>query len=661
MDEIPRNKVFISFIFSFLFGLLFFAPNGFVVAEDFVPKITSINPSSIYYNGEVDIIGTGFGDKTVSNGGTNDGSVVKIYNSSQGQFILSWSDTNVKVGVNNSDNFGTISLVVSAVFQTYHRVDSNPFPITLLGDCRGDEYHCGELGACQLDGTQTRNCSKTFSCPNVPLGTYSYNPLPQTVFPCTYVPPACSADTWSCGDWNACSASGTQTRSCTKTFECPTAVTPSPATTQSCTFTPPTCTEDTWSCGAWDSCSPFGMQNRSCTKTFDCQSVYTPSPSTSQYCTPPPPPQPTCTADTWTCGVWGECSLSGIQSRSCSKTFDCSSVETAPPTTSQYCEAPNRPQQAPPTDSGEVTNQDTIVKATVKLLCPVDAQRASQGSGTIIDSNGIILTNKHVIAGTLGCLVGFINDFNNEPYFGQRHIADILRASPNQDVAILKIRNPQNKTMPSVSITKGSSNLRLGNSVSTYGFPAKFGIKITYTSGDFSGTDGNYLKTTAILEYGNSGGGAYLKDGTFIGIPSAVVRGELNALGYILSINTINAWLGNSTTTFGHTSNNQYSRVSVLEDIDLETLNSLKLFIPETDESGDLVIPIAPAIDPKTQNVLSQPQPSQMQEESTVIESADTNQETISPPQNQNEYEKEQNKKVSWWKRLFSWLINLLF
>ena len=257
-------------------------------------------------------------------------------------------------------------------------------------------------------------------------------------------------------------------------------------------------------------------------------------------------------------------------------------------------------------------------------------KKASQGSGTIIDSNGTILTNKHVIAGTLGCLVGFISDFNDEPYFGERQIADITKVSPNQDIAILKIRNPQNKALPNVDITKGNSNLRLGIKITTYGFPAKFGTKVTYTSGDFSGTDGNYIKTTAILEYGNSGGGAYLKDGTFIGIPSAVVRGELNALGYILSINTINSWLNNSSITYGDTNNNNYSRVSVLEDIDLNKLGALKLFIPDTDTKGNLV---APTVGQSAQKTGEQPKNNQTQKESTIIESADTNQK-INPEQN---------------------------
>ena len=55
--------------------------------------------------------------------------------------------------------------------------------------------------------------------------------------------------------------------------------------------TPPTplCQADTWLCNDWDSCSASGSQTRSCSKTFECLSVVTPSPSTSQACTPPAP------------------------------------------------------------------------------------------------------------------------------------------------------------------------------------------------------------------------------------------------------------------------------------------------------------------------------------------------------------------------------------
>lgn len=602
------HKTFLKiFIPLFILSLsLLVIPHNFVFAQSHDPQITSVTPSEIRFGDGQDLIinGSNFSSNNASVPGGLELNGIGIR--TDGDAV--WSDTQIKVSNEIlARNFYNVDIITNIKLQIYYP-DKNKWVY--------------------------------------PTKDVSIKLLPICVY-----------DIWTCGDFGPCEQNGTKTRTCTKTFDCPTITTPSPATSQTCT---PPCTADTWECGGWSTCSTYGSQTRTCTKTFDCPTANTPSPATSQSCTSP---QPSCNADTWTCGSWGECSLSGIQNRSCRKTFDCSSVETAPPITDQYCEAPSRPTpQTPPSGTDEILNQDTIIKSTVKLLCPVDANKGSQGSGTVIDSSGIILTNKHVIAGTLGCLVGFINDFNDEPYFGERQIADILKVSSNQDVAILKIRNPQNKKLTSIDIAKGNSNLRLGTKITIYGYPAKFGTNITYTSGDFSGTDGSYLKTTAILEYGNSGGGSYLKDGTFIGIPSAVVKGELNALGYILSINTINSWLGNSSMAYGGTSNNNYSRVSVLEDIDLNKLGSLKLFIPETDASGSLsapVAPAAPATNQKTQKVAEPSQPSQPQRESTVIESTNNSQQEVITNQSPIPSEKKQEAKVSWVKRFFLWITNL--
>lgn len=113
---------------------------------------------------------------------------------------------------------------------------------------------------------------------------------PSVTVPSQSIPtpaPSCTQDTWNCSDWLTCSSSGSQTRSCSKTLECPSVVTPSPITSQSCTPPAPSCQTDTWSCGDWNTCSASGNQTRDCTKTFDCSVVNTPSPSTSQSCTPP--------------------------------------------------------------------------------------------------------------------------------------------------------------------------------------------------------------------------------------------------------------------------------------------------------------------------------------------------------------------------------------
>lgn len=538
-----KKYFYLVLVIGIVFPVLsiFFIPKTFVFAADPIPNITSISPSSPKQGDEVEVTGTDFLDldntrcapfavcEIVFLSGDSD-TLGQPGWTGQEQQTITWTPTKIRFKLNA---YNTNSVKVNLRIRTVGPrgpFDSNSFPITVLPGCVADTFHCEDFGQCQPNGTKTRNCVKTFDCPNADT------PLPDIIAQCIYVPPACSTDTWSCGDWNVCSVYGSQTRSCIKTFDCPTA--------------------------------------------------YTPSPTTSQNCVPP---QPACNADTWSCGDWGICSPQGIQNRSCNKTFDCSSVETASPATSQYCVAPNQPKQQSPTEELGIVNQDSIIKSTVKLVCPVDKTMASQGSGTVIGSSGTILTNKHVVDGTQGCLVGFIDNYGDEPYFGDRQIADIYRVSSDADVAILKLRNPANKNLTFIDISKGNSNqLGLGDKITTYGYPAKFGTKITYTSGDFSGVDGNYLKTTAIIEHGNSGGGAYLKNGTFIGIPSAVVKGSLNSMGYLLSVNKVNNWINGSSYAYDSGNNNNYSRVSsVLENIDLNKLDSLNLYT----ESNSVNIP----------------------------------------------------------------------
>lgn len=237
------------------------------------------------------------------------------------------------------NNQNTVNKVEIDDLKIYNRVLSEP-EIAYENEngqlCYADIWSCGEYSICSHDGTQTRNCSKTFECPLIET------PLPATTQSCT---PPCNADTWSCGEWNSCSASGEQTRTCTKTLDCSTANTSSPATSQNCT---PPCTADVWSCDEWTACSSSGIQTRSCNKTFECSAVNTLSPATSQSCTPSPPEtqalapvsnqQPSCSQDTWSCGEWGVCSVASLQSRTCTKTFDCPDIQTATPTTDRSCQ-----------------------------------------------------------------------------------------------------------------------------------------------------------------------------------------------------------------------------------------------------------------------------------------------------------------------------------
>ena len=168
---------------------------------------------------------------------------------------------------------------------------------------------CGDWGAC-VAGSQTKIC-QALDGPEAGM-TFT-----QTQ---SCITPTCYADTWSCDGWNKCVLGNySTTRNCTKTFDCEFADTPSPNTTQSCS----------WFCIDWSACSLSGTQERIC---IDYEGNGT---TDSRSCTPVNT-NPTCTADTWECGNWSTC-VGDIQTRTCTKVIDCTTVNTSSPSTIQSC------------------------------------------------------------------------------------------------------------------------------------------------------------------------------------------------------------------------------------------------------------------------------------------------------------------------------------
>lgn len=200
------------------------------------------------------------------------------------------------------------------------------------------------------------------------------------------------------------------------------------------------------------------------------------------------------------------------------------------------------------------------INAEVQIVCTDGVGNWFSGSGTIIDPTGIILTNRHVIEGAYKntCIIGIIKSINQEPDFGTSgnyNLAEVkyYTSTDEMDAAILYLDNPTNKSYPYVNIwDSNSDNLQFGEKIETIGFPSIGGGTVTYTSGDFSGYGSansgtkNYIKSTAPVEHGNSGGAAYDSIGQFIGIPTMVVVGSLNSISYILSVNSIKNWLSNT-------------------------------------------------------------------------------------------------------------------
>lgn len=182
---------------------------------------------------------------------------------------------------------------------------------------------------------------------------------------------------------------------------------------------------------------------------------------------------------------------------------------------------------------------DRSLLATVQVLVPVDGTRDqwSTGSGSVITTQGHVLTNYHVLADTdTGRLfnrdgVVFIAvssaDMRSEPEVAYR--AEILEIDEIDDLALLRIvaqddDSPLPVGFSMVSMPLGDSDtVRIGDELTILGYPGLGGQSITLTRGSVSGflSAENFIKTDAEINPGNSGGAAVNRAGELVGIPTA--------------------------------------------------------------------------------------------------------------------------------------------
>ncbi len=184
------------------------------------------------------------------------------------------------------------------------------------------------------------------------------------------------------------------------------------------------------------------------------------------------------------------------------------------------------------------------------------------GSGTIFTSDGIVLTNNHVITGAKSCEVTI-----PDPTTGA--IDEIYEAAPvivptlskEYDVATLKIDSsytddngktwgPYPTTFTPFSLPSScdpTAPSQLGDSVKIYGYPVTSGgFNLTVTTGVISSfADNGDILTSAQIDSGNSGGLAIDQNGCWLGIPSAVLSGNYQNLGVIIPGAIVEQFLNN--------------------------------------------------------------------------------------------------------------------
>ena len=161
---------------------------------------------------------------------------------------------------------------------------------------------------------------------------------------------------------------------------------------------------------------------------------------------------------------------------------------------------------------------------------PQKRKATALGSGFIIDSKGIVVTNNHVIQGAEDILVRVNGDKEYE--------AAVIGADPLSDVAVLQIKSKEKF----ISVKFGDSDkARIGDWVIAIGNP--FGLGGTVTSGIISARNRSigisryedYIQTDASINQGNSGGPLFDMEGNVIGINTAIL-GQSGSIGIGFSI-----------------------------------------------------------------------------------------------------------------------------
>ena len=154
------------------------------------------------------------------------------------------------------------------------------------------------------------------------------------------------------------------------------------------------------------------------------------------------------------------------------------------------------------------------------------------GSGVVIDDNGLILTNNHVVEKADEIKI----KLENEKEFD----AKVVGRDPKTDLALIKVENA--KDFPKPAKLGNSDSIRVGDWVMAVGNP--FGLGHTVTAGIISakgriigaGPYDDFLQTDAAINPGNSGGPLFDMSGEVVGINTAIVA-QGQGIGFAIPIN----------------------------------------------------------------------------------------------------------------------------
>ena len=159
------------------------------------------------------------------------------------------------------------------------------------------------------------------------------------------------------------------------------------------------------------------------------------------------------------------------------------------------------------------------------------------GAGVLIDEQGSIVTNSHVVDGAAKITVTL--------HDGTRLPAELIGSDPQSDIALLHVTFPHGQHAPAQ--LGDSDKLEIGQKVLAIGHP--FGLGYAFSTGIVSGFgkllepkqelfQERVIQTTTPINLGNSGGPLIDSEDRVIGINSAILMGAQN-IGFAIPINTV--------------------------------------------------------------------------------------------------------------------------
>jgi putative serine protease PepD len=194
----------------------------------------------------------------------------------------------------------------------------------------------------------------------------------------------------------------------------------------------------------------------------------------------------------------------------------------------------------------QVYQRDAAGVVSIKV---VDADGGDSGTGIVLNSEGLILTNNHVISEGTSITV------SPGKSTSVTRTATVVGTDPNSDLALIKI-NPSGLALRPLKLVS-SSSVQVGDSVYALGNP--YGLTETLTKGivsalerEISAPDGatikNVIQTDAPLNPGNSGGPLLNAEGDVIGVNSQIASDAARTegsqpgstgVGFAISSNTV--------------------------------------------------------------------------------------------------------------------------